>query len=65
MSGYELRQEIEIQRTAWLAANLMNIHLKRRVTIDQLLGKSKSMTRESKVAQFEELKKKLEQRRAE
>jgi hypothetical protein len=54
-----------MQRTAWLAANLMNIHTKRKVTIDQLLGKSKSMTRESKVAQFEQLKQKLEQRRAE
>jgi hypothetical protein len=65
MSGYELRQEIEMQRTAWLAANLMNIHLKRRVTIDQLLGKSKSMTRDEKLEKFEQLKKKLEQRRAE
>ncbi len=63
LSGYEMRQDIEMQKTAWLAANLMNIHLKRKVTASQLLGKSKSMTREDKVAKFEELKKKIEKRK--
>jgi hypothetical protein len=65
MEGYELRQELEMQRTAWLAANLMNIHLKRKVTVQQLLGKSKNMTTEDKQMKFEQLKEKLNKRRAE
>ncbi len=65
VKGYELRQEMEMQRTAWLAANLMNVHLKRKVTVQQLLGKSKSMSKEDKISKFEELKHKLEKRRAE
>lgn len=65
LSGYELRQEIEMQRTAWLAANLMNVHLKRKVTVSQLLGKSKTMAREDKVAKFEQLKQRMQKRAAE
>ena len=65
LEGYELRQEMEMQRTAWLAANLMNIHLKRKVTVSQLLGKSKTMTKEDKIAKFEQLKTKMKNRRAE
>jgi hypothetical protein len=65
LEGYELRQEIEMQRTAWLAANLMNIHLKRKVTVDQLLGKSKTMVKEDKIAKFEALQQRLKNRRAE
>jgi hypothetical protein len=56
---------MEMQRTAWLAANLMNIHLKRKVTVSQLLGKSKTMTKEDKIAKFEQLKTKMKNRRAE
>jgi hypothetical protein len=67
VQGYEMRQELEMQRTAWLAANLMNIHLKRKVTVQQLLGKSKSksMTKEDKVMKFEQLKEKMKKRKAE
>lgn len=65
LSGYELRQEIEMQRTAWLAANLMNVHLKRKVTVSQLLGKTKTMAREDKVAKFEQLKQRMQKRAAE
>jgi hypothetical protein len=65
LSGYELRQELEMQRTAWLAANLMNIHLKKKVSVQQLLGKSRSQSREDKVAKFEKLKAKMEKRKAE
>jgi hypothetical protein len=48
-----------MQKTAWLAANLMNIHLKKKVTVNQLLGKSKTMAQEDKVAKFEELKNRM------
>jgi hypothetical protein len=65
LSGYELRQELEMQRTAWLAANLMNIHLKKKVTVQQLLGKSRTQSREDKVSKFEQLKAKMEKRKAE
>lgn len=65
ISGYELRQEIEMQRTAWMTAHLMNIHLKKKVTVQQLLGKSKSMTKEDKVSKFEQLKEKMKKRKAE
>lgn len=54
-----------MQRTAWLAANLMNVHLKRKVTVSQLLGKSKTMAREDKVAKFEQLKQRMQKRAAE
>jgi hypothetical protein len=65
LSGYELRQELEMQRTAWLAANLMNIHLKKKVSVQQLLGKSRTQSREDKVSKFEQLKAKMEKRKAE
>jgi hypothetical protein len=65
MAGYELRQELEMQRLAWLASNLMNVHLKKKVTVNQLLGKSKTMAREDKLAKFEQLKERLQTRKAE
>ena len=54
-----------MQRTAWMTAHLMNIHLKKKVTVEQLLGKSKSMTQEDKNAKFEQLKEKMKKRKAE
>jgi hypothetical protein len=54
-----------MQRTAWLAANLMNIHLKKKVTVQQLLGKARTQSREDKIAKFEQLKAKMEKRKAE
>ena len=60
-----MRMDVEMQKTAWLAANIMNVHTKRRVTVDQLLGKSKTQTQEDKVKNFELLKQKLQRQRAE
>ena len=60
-----MRMDIEMQKTAWLAANLMNVHTKRTITVEQLLGKSKTQTQEEKVKNFERLKQKLERQRAE
>ena len=60
-----MRQDIEMQRLAWLAANLMNVHTKKKITVQQLLGKSKTSSKEEKVAKFEELKQRLNARRAE
>jgi hypothetical protein len=58
--GYNLRIEHEMTRLAWHAANVMNVHLKRRqrVTVDQLLGKGKrQMTPDERAAEFAKLKK--------
>ena len=40
---------------AWHACNIMNVHLKRKVTIKKLLGKEKSMSdieRQQKMAEL-------------
>src|SRR5690606_37796103 len=59
VEGYQLREEIQMQKIAWHAANLMNIHLPRRkqVTVKKLLGKEKPpMTPDQRQAEFEKLK---------
>ena len=40
----------------------MNVHLKRNVTVRQLLGKDRTMTKEDKAERFERLKAKLNRR---
>ena len=57
--GYNLRIEHEMRRLAWHAANIMNVHLKKRhrVTVDQLLGKKRVMTDAERELEFEKLKK--------
>jgi hypothetical protein len=53
--GYQENMDIQMQMLAWHAANLMNIHLERSVTADQLLGKDKPMNQQDKEAKFGEL----------
>lgn len=65
MSGYDMRLDMEMQRLAWHAACVMNVHLKRKVTPKQLLGKEKSMSKKDKIAKFDELTERLKNRRAE
>lgn len=57
--GYNLRIEHEMRRLAWHAANVMNVHLKKRhrVTVDQLLGKKKQMTDAEREAELVKLRK--------
>lgn len=56
LEGYKLKSEWEMERLAWHAANVMNVHLKRKVTIKQLLGKDKKQqSMEDKRKQFEKL----------
>ncbi|CAM3876780.1 hypothetical protein COLU111180_11990 [Cohnella lubricantis] len=60
--GYNLRVEAEMQRLAWHAANLMNVHLKKqhRVTADQLLGKGKKrMTPEDRESGVQKLREQI------
>jgi hypothetical protein len=59
LDGYQLREKREMERIAWLAANLMNVHLpkKKQVTIKKLLGQEKRMTQAERQAQLDKLSK--------
>ena len=48
---------------AWHAANVMNVHLKKKVTVKKLLGKQKSMTPLDREIEGQKLLKVLEERR--
>jgi hypothetical protein len=58
VEAYNDKLDITMQMLAWHASNIMNVHLKRKVTPNKLLGKdksSKSMTmldRENEVAKL-------------
>lgn len=56
--GYNQRQEMELQKLAWHAANVMNVHLpkRRQVTVKKLLGKEKKpMTEEQRKEAYDRL----------
>ncbi len=42
--GYQERMDIQMHLLAWHAANIMNVHLKKKVTVKKLLGKQKTQT---------------------
>lgn len=44
-----------MQQLAWHAANIMNVHVKKKITVRQLLGKDKTDSKEEKHAKFEKL----------
>ncbi|MDR6225450.1 hypothetical protein [Desmospora profundinema] len=53
--GYQERVDLEMHRLAWHAANLMNVHLKKKVTVKKLLGKERNMAMEERERQFTRL----------
>lgn len=53
--GYLDREDREMTKLAWHASNIMNVHLKKKVTVKKLLGKEKVMTVESKEEEFNKL----------
>lgn len=53
--GYQERVEHEMYRLAWHAANLMNVHLKKKVTVKKLLGKERNIAVEERKQQFARL----------
>ncbi|WP_405458117.1 hypothetical protein [Paenibacillus sp. HJGM_3] len=61
IEGYKLKTEWEMERLAWHAANVMNVHLKKPVTVKRLLGKERRQTLESKAEEFEKLAKLMPQ----
>lgn len=63
IDGYNLRAEMEHQRLAWHASNIMNVHLKKRVTPAQLLGKEKVNVPQSEEDKHEEFEKLMELRK--
>ncbi|WP_240511861.1 hypothetical protein [Paludifilum halophilum] len=53
--GYRERVEYDMHRLAWHAANVMNVHLKKKVTVKKLLGQDRNMSREEKERHFNRL----------
>jgi len=62
--GYQERMDQQMHLLAWHAANIMNVHLKRKVTVKKLLGKERVMTREEREIQFERFMVMLKKKRA-
>jgi hypothetical protein len=59
--GYKLKSDMEMERLAWQTANLINVHVKKKVTVKQLLGKGpKRQTEEDKQSELEKLKQAIE-----
>lgn len=44
-----------MHRLAWHAANLMNVHLKKKVTVKKLLGQERNMAQAEREQQFARL----------
>lgn len=61
--GYQERLDTQMHLLAWHACNVMNVHLKKKVTVKKLLGKQKTMNTLEREAEGEKLKKVLEERR--
>ncbi len=61
--GYHERYDTQMHIVAWHAANVMNIHTKKHITIDGLLGKKKEMTQIDRETQVEKLRSALAERR--
>lgn len=61
--GYRERMDHVMHIVAWHAANVMNVHLRRKVTPAKLLGKGRVMSDVERRAKFAELKKLLDERR--
>lgn len=58
--GFEERLDIQMNLLAWHAANIMNVHLKKKVTPKKLLGREKkSMSPEDRAREWEKLQKLL------
>lgn len=61
--GYQERLDTEMNQLAWHAANVMNIHLKKKVTPKKLLGQDKDMTPLEREQEWTKLKEALAERR--
>ena len=59
MEGFKLRHDIEMQVVAWQTALLINVHSKKKVRPEQLLGKKQGMSTIEKEQKFAQLMQKL------
>lgn len=57
--GYLFRHDRDMERLAWQTAHLMNIHLKRKVTVKKLLEKDRRQSKQTKEQNFKKLMKRL------
>ena len=57
--GYREQENIKWRRSAFIAANIMNIHSKRKITIEKLLGedskKRKKISKDERSKKLQEL----------
>lgn len=63
IQAYEEKMDITRHLIAWHAANVMNVHTKKHITVDKLLGKKKEMTSIDREAEVEKLRQALKERR--
>lgn len=63
--SYNQKFDLQMQMLAWHASNVMNVHLKKRVTPDRLLGKKKekNMTSIDRENEIDKLRVALAKRR--
>jgi hypothetical protein len=61
--GYRERYDTQMHIVAWHAANVMNVHTKKQVTVDKLLGKKKEMSPLDRESEVEKLRVALAERR--
>lgn len=61
LEGKKHSADLELRRLAWHAANVMNVHLKKPVTVDKLLKPRPKQTEADKNAEFSKLAKLSEQ----
>lgn len=57
MEGRKHQADMEMRRLAWHAANVMNVHLKKPVTVEKLLKPKPQQTDQDKKKQFDKLAK--------
>lgn len=61
LEGRKHAADLELRRLAWHAANIMNVHLKKSITVEKLINPpKKQQTLEQKTAEFDKLKKMVE-----
>lgn len=64
IEAYQEKMDITRHLVAWHAANVMNVHTKKHITVDKLLGKKKEMTSIEREEEITKLRQALMERRA-
>jgi hypothetical protein len=56
IEGHQKRIDEQMKLAAWHAANIMNVHLKKKITIRKLLGKDRTMNEIERGIELSKLK---------